>query len=218
VGRPNTEAVYRTLQQQGLPAPAAAGVIGNLVAESGNAAGGDLNPRAVGDGGTSHGIAQWHNERWTALQAWAGKQGADPYSLTTQTAFLVKEAKDIGIWDQLRRTTDVYQATKLWMTKFERPKDQSDAAARRRMEAGRQALAGLSPTGSGLDLGNLGKAAGAVGDAVTGGFEAVAGVGKFFDHLLWWFNPTHIIRVTLGVTGVALMLLGLVLLTREVRS
>jgi len=50
---------------KGLSKHAAAGIVGNLYAES------RLKTDAVGDGGTSGGIAQWHGPRWKQLQAFA---------------------------------------------------------------------------------------------------------------------------------------------------
>jgi hypothetical protein len=41
----------------------AAGIVGNLMQES------NVNPAASGDGNSSHGIAQWHNQRFTKMAA-----------------------------------------------------------------------------------------------------------------------------------------------------
>lgn len=199
--------VYATLQQQGLSQGAALGIVGNLMAES------SMNPRALGDGGTSHGIAQWHNERWTALVSWARSSGQDPYSLTAQTAYLIREAKSQGIWSKMQQVVDPFEAAKLWMVQFERPADQSDAAARRRLNLGQSALSGAAGTNAGLKLPGLDAAGSAIGDVLA----PIKSIGTVFDHLMWWFNPTHIIRVAVGVSGVGFMLIGLVLLTREVR-
>src|SRR5581483_10908211 len=59
----------------------AAGIVGNLVHESG------MNPSAVGDAGTSGGLAQFHNERLTALKAYAASAGKPATDFQTQLEF-----------------------------------------------------------------------------------------------------------------------------------
>src|SRR3954451_10104669 len=58
-----------------------AGIIGNLQHES------SLDPNAVGDNGTSFGLAQWHADRWDALKNFAAKNGSDPSDVSTQVNF-----------------------------------------------------------------------------------------------------------------------------------
>lgn len=55
--------------QRGLTPAQAAGLVGNLQAESGA----NLNPAAVGDGGRAMGIAQWHPDRRANFQRAVGK-------------------------------------------------------------------------------------------------------------------------------------------------
>jgi Phage tail lysozyme len=57
-------------------------LLGNAFAESG------FDPMASGDHGTSHGLFQWHNDRWTALQSALGKRASDPLA---QLDYAVKE-------------------------------------------------------------------------------------------------------------------------------
>lgn len=227
--------VLAYLQRAGLPGPAALGVVGNLVAESHL----DTRPR-TGDGGLASGIAQWHPDRWANLESFAKQHNADPSALNTQVAFAVEEAKGIkprkggpSLWDQLRNTTDALTASKLWMRQFERPADQSDQAAQDRLNAGTKALRAQQKTGSLSDLGGALKSAGKAGaDAVGGLFQwpadvvggisalgdAAKSAGSFFDHLLWWFNPNHQLRVVIGFVSVLMILLGLYLLSREVKA
>lgn len=155
----NAQLVYSDLTAAGLSPGAATGVLGNLIYESG------LDPRISGDHGTSHGIAQWHLTRWDRLVAWAKAGGRDPYDLRTQTGYLVLEAKQAGVWDQISGLSDPVQAAAVWMRKFERPKDQSDEAAVRRAQKGIDAVNG---EGGPSLLSGAGAAAGAVGDAITG--------------------------------------------------
>lgn len=70
---------------KGLSVAGAAGIAGNLFVESG------FKTYNLGDHGTSNGLAQWHNDRWTGpdgFEAWCGKNGHDPWSVDGQLEFL----------------------------------------------------------------------------------------------------------------------------------
>ena len=64
---------------------AACGVLANIKAES------DFNPNCYGDNGTSYGICQWHNSRFTALKNWCSQNGYDYTTLNGQLYYLKKE-------------------------------------------------------------------------------------------------------------------------------
>lgn len=104
---------FNYLTQKGLRDFQAAGVVGNLVQESG------LNPRAAGDGGISHGIAQWNGPRWQALNALAQSTGRDPWSLDLQLDYLWRELPAYGL-AELRATTSVEDATVVFQNRFEK--------------------------------------------------------------------------------------------------
>jgi hypothetical protein len=104
--------------QLGYSPSGAAGVAQNVMRESGG------NPMDTGDGGTSHGLFQHHNERWDQLQAFAKKQGLDPNSPDAQFAFADKELREQ--YPTLRkRLTDpnvpVTEAEDSFKRVFERP-------------------------------------------------------------------------------------------------
>lgn len=79
--------IQQKLMSMGFTASAAAGVVGNLVQESG------LRTDAIGDNGTSGGLAQWHNERWEELKRFAAARGKDWTDLDTQIEFLAEEMR-----------------------------------------------------------------------------------------------------------------------------
>lgn len=79
--------IQQKLMSMGFTASAAAGVVGNLVQESG------LRTDAIGDNGTSGGLAQWHNERLDALKRFAAARGKKWTDLDTQIEFLAKEMR-----------------------------------------------------------------------------------------------------------------------------
>lgn len=118
---------------------AAAGIIGNLVAEGRN-----LKPdqKQIG-GGPGRGILQWtKDERWSALQKWADGRKLNPLDFETQIAYIDHELKayssrgaiDLKAYKGLN---DVGQATEMLMTRYVRPgKPRLDA----RLEGARSAL------------------------------------------------------------------------------
>lgn len=65
----NAATALKFFTQQGWSAAQAAGIVGNLQAESGK----NINPAAVGDGGQAYGIAQWHPSRQKDFQAQMGR-------------------------------------------------------------------------------------------------------------------------------------------------
>ena len=79
--------IQQKLMSMGFTASAAAGVVGNLVQESG------LRTDAIGDNGTSGGLAQWHNERWEKLKRFAAARGKEWTDLDTQIEFLAEEMR-----------------------------------------------------------------------------------------------------------------------------
>lgn len=79
--------IQQKLMSMGFTASAAAGVVGNLVQESG------LRTDAIGDNGTSGGLAQWHNERLDALKRFASARGKKWTDLDTQIEFLAEEMR-----------------------------------------------------------------------------------------------------------------------------
>ena len=66
--RGNAQQAIDFFMSKGLSRAQAAGIAGNLLYESG------FNPSAVGDGGTSFGIAQWHQGRGAAMKQWTKAQ------------------------------------------------------------------------------------------------------------------------------------------------
>ncbi len=84
----NALAIWKFLKAKGLSDAAAAGVLGNIQAEC------NFNLTAVGDNGTSFGLIQWHNSRWSNLKSFCQANGLDPSSLQGQLEFLWNESLD----------------------------------------------------------------------------------------------------------------------------
>ena len=82
------------LQEKGWSQQAAAGMVGNLIQESGK----NLNTRAVHDGGTGIGIAGFRDPkpgqgRKTNLMNFARQRNMDPFDLKTQLSFVDHELR-----------------------------------------------------------------------------------------------------------------------------
>lgn len=109
----------------------AAGIVGNLIQESG------LNTASVGDGGTSGGVAQWHNERWAALKEYAANSGRDWTDLDAQLEFLDYELRhgESAAGDALRGTTTAEGSAQAFSDLFERPAAEAANNEQRRANA-----------------------------------------------------------------------------------
>jgi len=126
VGNDNIEKAYNFLVAAGLQNFQAAGVVGNLMQESG------VNPNSDQPGGPGRGIAQWsEGGRWNVLIGWVavGDHFPDgkprtPESLEGQLAFMWHEMKDVAPWNEtlpaLKGSTTVEQATEAFENKFEK--------------------------------------------------------------------------------------------------
>ncbi len=216
----NARTVYDFLRNAGMSVAGAFGIVANLVSES------NVRPDALGDGGTSHGIAQWHNERWDNLKKWAKSHNLDPNTLATQERYIVAEMQSPAtranpaspasptLWARIKATTDNTTATRLVLTKYERPKDQSESQVTKRMNAGKSALGGLIPSSSSATVqvpSNLGDNSGmATATTATGSTDA-AQAGKTTTDLPDWgpggmFNW---VRDSMGALGETLKKYGM---------
>src|SRR6516225_1477361 len=110
--------IYQGLVRRGWNEAAAAGMAGNIVWESG------MRTGAVGDFGTSAGLAQWHGERLTALKAYAAERGKPWTDKETQLDFLDRELRtsESITGGLLRTATTPEEAARIFAAGFERPK------------------------------------------------------------------------------------------------
>lgn len=73
------------IRELNLNGAAVSGVVANMTAESG------LRTTALGDGGTSFGLCQWHNERWDELRSFAESLDRPPDDIEVQLYFFKSE-------------------------------------------------------------------------------------------------------------------------------
>jgi LysM repeat protein len=118
---------------QGWSRAQAAGIVGNLWAESRV-----KHDQAQHGGGPGYGLAQWEGPRQASFAQWAGHDIRDS-TMQEQLEFIQWELTNTerGAGNALREATTADQAARIVMTRYERPADQSEGAQR-----GRAAVAG----------------------------------------------------------------------------
>lgn len=108
------EQIWNFLRAAGFSAAAAAGIMGNMFAESGMI----VDIEEYGGGG-GYGLCQWTGSRREDLFNWCSQNGYDATTLEGQLNFLVHEVEAYGL-DYIKDITDVEQATIAWLDDFER--------------------------------------------------------------------------------------------------
>jgi len=105
------------ITDKGLTTSQASGIAGNMSIESA------FKPEAVGDGGTSYGLVQWHAGRWSNLKKYCAKNNLDPASVDGQLEFLWYELKnnsELGLL-KLKSQTNPRDAAEVFAKYYERP-------------------------------------------------------------------------------------------------
>lgn len=107
----------------GYTAEQSAGIVGNLMAESGNFADDVISTQRRGDGGRAHGIAQWHPNRWNPFLDWCRRNSQDPYTLASQLRWVTLEldGSESRAKAALQNTSRADHAAISFMRKYERP-------------------------------------------------------------------------------------------------
>ena len=120
----NRDIIYRFLTEDlHLNHAVACGIVANIHYES------RFNPEALGDSGTSYGICQWHNKRYTLLVNWSEEAGMDYALLETQLLFMKYELEH-NFSFVMKRLANIantsrgaYTAGNYWCVYYERPKN-----------------------------------------------------------------------------------------------
>jgi hypothetical protein len=116
----NAQIAYEYFINKGYSPASAAGIVGNLRAESG------INPTRKQINGSAMGIAQWEPPRWNNFLRIAQGRGLDPMSLETQLWYIDHELKSMdkrGAIDlkKFKSLQDGTEATRIFMKEYERP-------------------------------------------------------------------------------------------------
>ncbi|WP_295240877.1 phage tail tip lysozyme [Veillonella sp.] len=126
----NAGAGVEALVKGGMSEVAAAGLIGNMTAES------SLDPTTSiidSNGLRSIGIAQWNGERADKLEAYLKSKGindlSDSRSFGAQLEYAIKELKEDfpDVWADLQNAKTVQEASDIILTRWEKPEDQSQS-------------------------------------------------------------------------------------------
>lgn len=121
--------VYTYLtEEMKLNSAAACGILANIEYES------NFQVTIVGDQGTSYGLCQWHDGRYTALRSFCAARGMDYRTVEGQLEYLAYEMKSTyaSLFGALRSVDNsaegAYRAGYLWCVQFERPADMEQKA------------------------------------------------------------------------------------------
>ncbi len=107
------EQVWNFLRANGFSAAAAAGIMGNMFAESGFI----VDVEEYGGGG-GYGLCQWTGSRRTDLINWCTNNGYDYTTLEGQLNFLLYEVEAYGL-EYYKDIQSVEEATMVWLDKYE---------------------------------------------------------------------------------------------------
>ena len=120
----NERAIFNFLtSNMKLNKAAACGVLANIEAES------SFDPNVVGDGGTSFGICQWHDERYSSLKNWCSSNGKDYRTLDGQLWYLKYDLEHnySSVLNYIKNVSNnangAYNAGYYWCKNFEVPAD-----------------------------------------------------------------------------------------------
>lgn len=137
---------YQRFVAAGIPDHVAAGLVGNMMQESGT----DINPAAVGDNGNAFGAPQWNGPRRHAYLGYAAKRGVDPTDFDAQIDYLLHEGQtsEKDAWGRIMSAKSAEEAAVLGSRYFWRPgaphNENRAAYARRVFETRPQAAAPAS--------------------------------------------------------------------------
>lgn len=117
---PNVKTAFAFFVSKSYTAQQSAGIVGNLMQESG------LDPTSTNSIG-AHGIAQWLGDRLTAERLWAAAHGEKPDNLLTQLNYVVHEldTSESAAKASLKKQHTVNGATGSIFTYYERAGDDS---------------------------------------------------------------------------------------------
>ncbi len=105
---------FNFFKDRGLEDFQAAGVVANLIQESGNFRDDVISGQTTGDNNVKdkgYGIAQWRGDRYKNLIQFAQNEGMNPYSLDAQLRFVEHEARQRGDWAKLQQAGNLAEAT-----------------------------------------------------------------------------------------------------------
>lgn len=138
----NADLIYKILREEyNLNNASICGILSNIYYES------NFNPEVFGDGGTSYGLCQWHNERFTLLK---NTYPDDYNTISSQINFLFMELKGgyKTLYNKIIKAndtvSDAYNIASLFCLKYEIPADKEEKA-NTRGEYAKKLFVSISP-------------------------------------------------------------------------
>jgi hypothetical protein len=132
VAGPIAKKIFCFFVENGFSDKQAAGFVGNFYVESGG-----FKLDAVGDGGSSYGLAQWQGSRRTALEALAQRRGKPVTDLSVQLEHVINELNGVesAALTSIKSASSVRAATDAICNDYERPSIPHIEARRSHAEA-----------------------------------------------------------------------------------
>jgi hypothetical protein len=185
-GSDGQEQAMRYFMSQGMTKEQAAGIVGNLMQESGAG----LDPNAKNESG-HRGIAQWDANRWGNFEKWAKKKGLDVNTREAQLQWIMEEMKTgsggLGI-ERFKKTKTAEEAGGLFLSDFERSGEKAGSAGYENRMKNARSLASRDNWGAGTGPVAGGGGKGKVieyltGDRSSSGYRADHGGNNYHEHL-----------------------------------
>lgn len=113
-GSSNMQSVCLSLKKSGFSTNAVAAIMVNINAESG------FRTTALGDNGTSYGLCQWHNGRYSNLKSYCGSEYS---TVKCQLSFLIHELQGSykGVYNYLLTNNSAWSMAEYYCLHFEVP-------------------------------------------------------------------------------------------------
>ncbi|MBE6148444.1 MAG: M23 family metallopeptidase [Firmicutes bacterium] len=113
-GNSNKQSVCLTLRQSGFSNNAVAALMVNMESES------NFRTTALGDSGTSYGLCQWHNGRYTKLKNYCGSEYS---TVKCQLSYLIYELQNSykGVYNYLLSNNSAWKMAEYFCIHFEVP-------------------------------------------------------------------------------------------------
>lgn len=187
-GSTGQEQAMNYFMSQGMSKEQAAGIVGNLMQESGAG----IDPNAKNASG-HRGIAQWDANRWGNFEKWASKKGLDVNTREAQLQWIMEEMRTgsggLGI-ERFKKTKTAEEAGGLFLSDFERSGEKAGSAGYENRMRNAKSLASRDTWGAGTGEpsrdggGGKGKVIEYLtGDRSSSGYRADHGGNNYHEHL-----------------------------------
>jgi len=193
-GSTGQEQAMNYFMSQGMTKEQAAGIVGNLMQESGAG----LDPNAKNESG-HRGIAQWDANRWGNFEKWAKTKGLDVNTREAQLQWIMEEMKTgdggLGI-ERFKKTKTATEAASLFLSDFERSGEKAGSAGFENRMKNARSLASRDSWGAGTGVASSGGGKGKVIEYITGDksspkYRADHGGGNYHDHIAFDSRATR---------------------------